>query len=147
MSTAKKAIKRLFEWCPLPDVGDDEVYLAGAVGIFSEYPVAVMEKLANPITGTQYLPDRPSLRTLRLACDEVFAPIARAQTRDNIRALALLEHHPGKLTDEQRRHRAEQVVRLKEIIKETLAPEPVGPDAIVRKAQAMLKQSQSQPQE
>jgi hypothetical protein len=78
---AKKMVDQLFGWCQMPDAGDAKVYLAGAVGILSDYPPAVMEAIADPRTGTRVLKDYPTLSDLRQACDELHAPFVREAQR------------------------------------------------------------------
>jgi hypothetical protein len=78
----------LFAWCRLPDVGDTEVYLAGAVAILAEYPPAVMTALADPRSGTRLLKDYPSLGDLRRACDAANAPFERELERERAKRSA-----------------------------------------------------------
>jgi len=87
----------------MPDVGESKTYLAGAVAIIAEYPPEVMEKLADPQAGTRVLKDRPSLASIRKACDELFASIIRQRDRQaaSESSAALLLNRP-KPTLEQR---------------------------------------------
>lgn len=78
---AAEAVAKLFTWCLLPDVNDTKSYLAGATLILSDYPAEVLERIADPGSGSRVLKDRPTLRELRLACDELFAPIEREWQR------------------------------------------------------------------
>lgn len=78
---AASAVSRLFAWCRMGDAGDPRVFLAGATSILADYPVEVMEKIADPRTGTEVLKDYPSLHDLRMACDQLFAPIEREMER------------------------------------------------------------------
>jgi hypothetical protein len=101
---AAAAVRKIFEWCLMPDVGEsNKTFLAGAVAIIAEYPPEVMEKLADPQTGTRVLKDRPSLAAIRKACDELFAPIIRQRARQaaSESSAALLLDRP-KPTIEQR---------------------------------------------
>jgi hypothetical protein len=82
-----EATARLFEWCLIPDVGDQEVYLAGTAAILDQYPRVVQQQISDPRTGTRYLGDRPTLSQIRKACDELFAPIERQAEREIHRML------------------------------------------------------------
>jgi hypothetical protein len=128
IKAAKQAVSRLFEWCLPPDAGNAEVYLAGAIGILAEYPLEVMEKISNPISGSKELPDRPTLRKLREACECLYGPLRRQAERDAAHAdhqwLASLERPRRKLTDEERIRRAAQCADLRKKLAETLLPEP-----------------------
>jgi hypothetical protein len=119
----------------MADAGDKQVYLAGAVAILSEYPVLVMEMLADPRTGTKVLKDYPSLKSIRVACDVLYEPIEREQIRketERQHALAIA-HRPVPLTAEEIARRREQVARCRqEIAAAALAAtargNPDGPD-------------------
>lgn len=78
---AMRAVDRLFAWCPRPDVGDTKVFIAGAVAIFAEYPVEVVEAIADPVRGTRLLKPYPSLFDLRRACELLYEPIERELER------------------------------------------------------------------
>jgi hypothetical protein len=69
----------------MPDVGDPKVYLTGATAIISEYPLAVMSKLADPSTSTRVLKDRPSLLDIRKACDELQRDLQRELIAPKVR--------------------------------------------------------------
>ena len=78
---AAASVRQLFAWCRMSDAGDAEAYLAGAVAILAEYPVAVMEGIADPVCGTKLLKDYPSLRQIREACELLYEPIDREEER------------------------------------------------------------------
>lgn len=74
-----------------------------------------MAKLADPISGTKLLPDYPSLRQLRQACEHLHAPILREQERAASHAEFLRQRalpRPPRTEDEQARIDA-QVARVK----------------------------------
>lgn len=107
----------------MPDTGDPEVYLAGAIAIMSEYPVAVMNEVSSPGTGTKLLKSYPSLHDIRAACETAYAPIERAMERQRA-----MDSHKAALPaprgpDEARR--AEQIADYKNRIRPMLAVEEV----------------------
>jgi len=72
----------------MPDVGNPEVYLAGVIAIFSQYPVEVINTLSDPCTGSRMLRDYPTICQIRRACDVLYEPIAREEERANYKRLA-----------------------------------------------------------
>jgi hypothetical protein len=84
----------LYGWCQMPDMGDPNVYLAGAIEILADYPPAVMEAIADPRTGTRLLEDYPTLCDLRRACDKLNAPLVREAERRATRESHLLAPPP-----------------------------------------------------
>src|SRR6476661_7380071 len=77
MTAAILATDRLFAWCQMPDVSDAKIYLAGVTGILAEYPIEVMNKLADPRIGSRHLWNLPTIPQIRRACEEIYAPIRR----------------------------------------------------------------------
>jgi hypothetical protein len=77
MAAAILVTERLFGWCQMPDVSDGKIYLAGVTGILAEYPIEVMNKLADPRIGSRYLWNLPTIPQIRRACEEIYAPIRR----------------------------------------------------------------------
>jgi hypothetical protein len=69
----------------MPDVSDPKVYLAGVTGILAEYPSEVMEKLADPRSGSRCLWNFPTIPQIRRACEEIYAPIRREEERRQVR--------------------------------------------------------------
>lgn len=110
MVAAKDAVNRLFKWCLLPDAGNPKHYLAGAVAIVAEYPLGVMERLADPCTGTRVVKDYPTLPSLRRACEELNEPFARSEEHAERRLLLPM---PA-LTEEERERRRSFVARLRQ---------------------------------
>ena len=99
---AAGAVERLFDWCRMPDdLGDPKVYLAGATQILAEYPDEVIKAICTPASGTRLLPDFPTLRQLRDACEAEFAPIERHLARERAHADAVRELPRPKRTAEQ----------------------------------------------
>jgi hypothetical protein len=125
MKAARKAANRLFAWCKIPDGGDPKVYLAGTIGILAQYPVEVMEKVSDPISGSALLPDYPSLQRVRAACDKAYEPIQREEARQGAR-MKMLPAWDKKLSDEDRARRAQQVADWRKKMRESLQPEPMN---------------------
>jgi hypothetical protein len=86
MKAAILATDRLFAWCQMPDVSDAKIYLTGVTGILAEYPIEVMNTLADPRTGSRYLRNFPTIPQLRHACEEIYAPIRRQEEREQAQA-------------------------------------------------------------
>jgi hypothetical protein len=79
----------------------------------AEYPEEVINALADPVSGTGYLKDRPSLRQLRDACDRLNEPFEREQERRAARKSAQAFAPPLPLTAEERARRAEKVAAVR----------------------------------
>ena len=109
----------------MPETAEPKVYLAGAVGILAQYPIAVIEKIADPISGSALIPNFPSLQALRQACDEIAAPMIRQETRADPKRKLIA--YDKKLTEEERARRAAQVDDLKRRMAAALKPEPFEP--------------------
>jgi hypothetical protein len=124
MKAARKATHQLLAWCKIPDGGNPEIYLAGVVGILAQYPLEVMERIANPITGSALLPDYPSLQRLRSACEKAYEPMRWQKEREASRA-KMLPAWDKKLTEEERARRAVQVEDWRKRMTENLQPEPM----------------------
>ena len=97
----------------MPDVGDQEVYLAGAVAILAEYPSSVIDQIADPRSATLVLRDYPSLFALRNACEKINEPFQRQEDRlqrwsNSSRALPDLRT----LSPEEKQRRCEHVERV-----------------------------------
>jgi hypothetical protein len=97
----------------MPDCGDPEVYIAGAVAILAAYPEEVINALADPVSGTRYLKDRPSLRQLRDACDRLNEPFEREQKRRAAHESDQAFAPPLPLTAEEHAKRAEKVAAVR----------------------------------
>lgn len=110
----------------MPDVGNAEVYLAGAVAIVAEYPIEVMEKLSDPRTGSRVLKDYPSLISIRHACGVLFEPMEREAERQAARHSHVAGYLPrSPRTPEQQARIDAQVARAKqEIAAAAAASEP-----------------------
>jgi hypothetical protein len=87
----------------MPDTGDAETYLAGAVAIIAEYPRHVGEAFADPRSGTRYLRDYPTLSALRRACDDVYEPMKRDDERASIHYFPRELPRPPRTPEEQAR--------------------------------------------
>lgn len=65
------------------DANDPEIYVSSVVAMFCAYPVDVMERVVNPVTG---LPARsqwlPTLAEVRSACEEIYGPMKWASEWD-----------------------------------------------------------------
>ena len=85
MAAAILATERLFAWCQMPDVSDPKIYLAGVVGILADYPSEVMDRLADPRSGSRLLRNFPTIPEIRRACEETYAPIRREEERRQVR--------------------------------------------------------------
>jgi hypothetical protein len=79
------------------DIGDPKLYLAGATQILAEYPDEVIKAICTPASGTRLLPDFPTLRQLRVACEEAFAPIERQYEREQAQRDAMRGRLPPRL--------------------------------------------------
>lgn len=104
---AAAATDRLFAWCLMPDAGDPQAYLAGAMQILGDYPEEVMNIISEPRAGTILLKDHPSLRQLREACETVYAPILRDLERRRRR-----EDEARSLPPPRRPHTPEEQARI-----------------------------------
>jgi hypothetical protein len=91
----------------MPDVGDPQVYMAGAVSILAEYPQFVMDAVAEPQTGTKLLDDRPTLKQIRKACEHVYAPVLREEYRRRLEREAVADARPPRTAAEQARVNAQ----------------------------------------
>lgn len=137
---AAKAIKALFLWCKMPDVGDQKVYLAGAVAILADFPLGVIEQIGDPRVATQHMRDFPSLFALRKACEELNEPLERERARllrwGNSYALLDLRV----ISEEERRRRCEHVERVfdqlkidrRRLVHNKLLPKPLSPQERMR---------------
>jgi hypothetical protein len=81
---AAKATDALFRFCTPVDVGDPRAFLAAVIGIFMEYPVEVMEIVADPVRGLPSRVKRPDLVDIRKACDVAYEPIRRRREREEL---------------------------------------------------------------
>jgi len=81
MKQLKKMADAMFDRLPPLDVGDPETFIAETVAIFLEYPDEVVQKAVRDIPRRS---DRPTLRLIKAACDELFAPIAREHERPKV---------------------------------------------------------------
>jgi hypothetical protein len=81
---AAKATDALFRFCTPVDVGEPRAFLAAVIGVFMEYPVEVMEAVADPVRGLPSRVKRPDLVDIRTACEEAYQPIRRKRKRDEI---------------------------------------------------------------
>lgn len=79
---AAKATDDLFRFCEPLDVGDPEAFFAAVIGVFLEFPIAVMETVADPVRGLPSRVRRPHLTDIRKACEDAYAPVARQLARD-----------------------------------------------------------------
>ena len=123
----------------MPDV-DRKTYLAGAVAILSDYPPRVIEALADPRTGTRYLGDYPSLRSLREACDRLNEPFERDARRTR-RGVADLPRPPR--TPEQQKRIDAQIAALRRVFppgqrRYQRAPNYLPPPLTPERRQAVL---------
>jgi hypothetical protein len=88
------------------DVSDGKIYLAGVTAILAEYPLVVMEILADPRTGSRYLSNSPTIPQIRRACEEIYGPIwrdfERRQAREDARR-SLPPPRRARTPDEQER--------------------------------------------
>lgn len=76
--------ERLFQFCEMPDVFDRRAFLAAVICIFAEFPLVVMEEVADPARGLPSRVKRPTLVDVRKACEEAYGPIARQMERDRV---------------------------------------------------------------
>jgi hypothetical protein len=83
-TAAAQATDKLFNFCEPMDVGEGEDFLAAVIGILAEYPIEVMNAVADPVRGLPSRVRRPTLVDVRQACKEVYEPIARQLARDRI---------------------------------------------------------------
>jgi hypothetical protein len=60
----------------MPDVSDPKIYLAGVVGILADYPSEVMDRLADPRSGSRLLRNFPTIPEIRRACEDLRADSA-----------------------------------------------------------------------
>ena len=67
----------LFSLVPAPDVGDPRAFATGVVAIFALYPPPVMREAVDPATGIPSRTDRLTLKLIKAACEEIYAPIRR----------------------------------------------------------------------
>lgn len=56
--------------------------MAAVIGIFMEFPIEVMERVADPVHGLPSRVRRPYLTDIRKACEEAYEPIARRLERE-----------------------------------------------------------------
>ena len=78
MKLAKTMAERLFKLLPPLDVIDPESFMAETISFLSGYPIEVMERAAHEIPRRT---DRPTLRLIKAACDELLEPIDRELER------------------------------------------------------------------
>ena len=88
--TAKAMASRLFDLLPQLDVADPEFFIAAAVAILAEYPADVMLAAIDPVHGIPSRTDRPTLRLIKAACEESYAPIQREEDRARAAEQSLL---------------------------------------------------------
>jgi hypothetical protein len=81
---AANATNQLFRFCDPTDVGDPEAFFAAVIGIFEEFPIAVMTLVADPVRGLPSRVHRPGLPEVRKACEDAYAPIARQLKRERV---------------------------------------------------------------
>jgi hypothetical protein len=81
---AAKATDALFQFCTPVDVGDPRAFLAAVIGVFMEFPIEVMDLVADPVRGLPSRVKRPDLVDIRRACEEAYAPIWQQIERDRI---------------------------------------------------------------
>lgn len=55
--------------------------MAGVVAIFASYPPAVMEAAVDPVRGIPSRTDRPTLKLIKEACEEIYQPMLEEQRR------------------------------------------------------------------
>lgn len=73
---------------------DPEIYSAGVAAILAEYPVEILKKIADPVSGSRYLDKYPSIPEIRRACEEIYAPMRREEERlDKSRLLPAFVPH------------------------------------------------------
>ena len=96
------------------DIGNAKIFVAAAVAILAEYPTEVMNRLADPRSGTRVLQDYPSLSAIRKACDELLEPFIRDAERQAARKshVAGLLRRPPRTAEQQARIDA-QIARAK----------------------------------
>lgn len=112
-------VHKLFRLLPPQDVLDAEAFLAAAVALFAGYPAEVGERAIALIAGKS---DRPTLKIMRQALDEIFAPIERESARQAARASH--EQHRAlprpKRTPEQQARVDAQVAEAKRLLAEKI---------------------------
>lgn len=85
-------------FCEPMDVGEPKAFLAAVIGIFMEFPIEVMELVADPVRGLPSRVRRRHLTDIRQACEDAYAPIARQLQRERVavdRKLLLAPPAPG----------------------------------------------------
>lgn len=80
---ATKCAKILLGCYRSGDANDPEIYVRSVIAVLSAYPVEIMDRVVDPVTG---LPSRlqwlPSLAEIRKACEELHGPMRRAAEWD-----------------------------------------------------------------
>lgn len=85
---------------PPLDVTDPESFMAAMILLFNKYPEEVVEKAVFVIPTRS---DRPTLKTIREVCDEIYAPIEREGRRQQIAAQPKELPRPERTPEEQAR--------------------------------------------
>lgn len=83
---AANATNQLFRFCEPADVADPEAFFAAVMQIFLEFPVEVMNLVADPARGISSRVRRPYLTDIRKACEDAYAPIERQLKRERVEA-------------------------------------------------------------
>lgn len=117
----------MFNLLPPLDVSDPQAFIAGTIAIFASYPVEVMQAAVDPTNGIPGRTDRPTLKTIKAVCEEIYAPIERRIERERA-----AEEHRRALPPPRVERTPEQQARIEASVaelKRKLAsppPEPVG---------------------
>lgn len=100
MIAAGEQVAKLFRLVSLPDVGDPKAFLSAATLIFSDYAPQIGDR-AVPILATKS--DRPTLRLMKEALDELNADAIERQSKNDsrLRALPHLKDRPKRTPEEQ----------------------------------------------
>jgi hypothetical protein len=84
---------KLFDLLLQLDVADPEAFIAGTVAILAEYPRDILLAAIDPVHGIPSRTDRPTLRLIKVVCDELYEPFVREEEQRRARddAQAALE--------------------------------------------------------
>jgi hypothetical protein len=107
---------------PPLDVGDPEAFMAATVTIFASYPLEVMQGALHPLKGIPGRSDRPTLRLIKMVCDEIYAPILREKEREE------REHQRAKTARyilPRPKRTPEQQARIDALVAETMKIFPI----------------------
>lgn len=101
MRRAKRAVSRLLKFYPPLDVGNPEVFIAGIVSIFAQYPTELMAAAVDPRGIPRRLKNLTNLAAIEEVCRDLYAPIARQMERDRIANAPRALPRPKRTPEEQ----------------------------------------------